>query len=307
MTESIRRENIHSIPKKSYLSTTLETLITNSNLKNPANPRIQEKPSKETQIFSPNIQKDSLLLGSTLLSPQSSFLLRQSSTLSSKSKQESSIYINSSDELTSSLKVPGNFPDPVLEDIPSSIHDMSELDPSTNYQFNDGLYSRINEYLEEHNLYAVEDPAVFSQSSIFNKKISFLKFQASLQSPKSSLNCLAIQSPRSKPIATKYPTQVSNLEELTLGSIKGSSLLQRRCSTQKANCYSKTLINSCQPNTRLNQPPPDITSSKLITIDEIGSNSFPSLKIKNGYLAEENYEKVMTPEFSSSKWRNDIC
>ena len=262
MTESIRREYPHPISKISSLSTP-ETFLNNSNYKNPANQqKIQENISKATKRFASNNQNDCQISGSAK-------------------------------GLTCTLKITENFVEAVLDDSPSSIHDTCESDSRKNYPFTEGLYTRINEYLDEHNFYAVEDPAVFSQSSLFNKKLSFLKFQTSLQSSQNCLNGLTIQSPRSKVITTKLPIPVSNFGELALGNIKGSSLIQRR--SMKANsCPQNNIL--IQKNSKLGQPPLEIISPKLITINDIGSNSFPSLHIKNRYLAAENYENIITPD-----------
>ena len=137
MTESIRRDYLHPISKISYLSATSESLLSNSNYKNPANhQKIQENISKATKKFSLNIQNDYLISGSV-------------------------------NGLTSTLKITENCAEAVLDDSPSNIHDISKSDSRKNYPFTESLYTSINEYLEEHNLYAVEDPVVFCYSSIY--------------------------------------------------------------------------------------------------------------------------------------------
>ena len=160
-----------------------------------------------------------------------------------------------------------------------------------NSSFSTPFYERINKFLDDHNLYAIEDPLAFSQSSTFSKKVSLFKFQISLQGSQSSLHILANQSPKSKGMTLKPSILISNFGELALGSVKSSSLIQKRKMMQKANSCPE---NSHIENFRLSMPSLNIgkyeddNSLKEIAINKISYNSFPGLNMKNTYLTEEN-------------------
>ena len=295
MTESISKNCLHSIFNKSYLSPIPEILINNFHYVDPVN---EQKPPENTStlttIYFTDIQAERLTSKPAILSLRIPVLSRHSQSFS-KINQESSISLNSPSDLTSCLEVSENLHELVLDNSPSITHDIIELVPQKNFPYTESFYERIKKYLADCNLYAIDDPLAFSQNSTFNKKISLFKLIQSSQS-------LAIQSLKSKEVT---PSILVNCGELTLGSIKDSSIIKKRCMIQKANSLPEDIQNSNKIAFRSSMPPLSMgkddenNSLKEITIEKISSNSFPGLNMKNGYLAEENYEEHTISGFSS--------
>ena len=289
MTESISKNCPNSIFNKYYLSPIPEILINNFHCVDPVNQqKLPENISTLTTIYSTDSQTECLTSDPAILSLKIPVLPRHSQSFS-KINQESSISLNSPSYLTSSLEVSENLHELVLDNSPSITHDIIELVPQKNFPYTENFYERIKKYLEDYNLYAIEDPLAFSQNSTFNKKISLFELIQSSQS-------LGVQPLKSKAV---NPSILFNCAELALGSIKDSSIIKKRSVVQKANSFPEDIQNSNKITCRSSMPPLSMgkddedNSLKETTIEKISSNSFPGLNMKNGYLSEENDEEHM--------------